>query len=109
MHCDAEALKVAQRLRRKVLRISGEDARPRLIQQDPSRAWIYMPEIVSQSHARHFGQRAGHLNSNRPSTNQRIGQLTLYLARISGRRGCDLLSSLKREQDLASDHVGIVE
>src|SRR5437016_9590910 len=37
---------------------------------NPSCSGIYMPKVMRQSHARHFGERAGHLDADRPGAHE---------------------------------------
>ena len=68
-----------------------------------------MAKIMRQSHARHFGQRARHFNSNCSCAHECKGQLAadLFGGRVFDRG--HFFGSFERTQYSAADEVGIIE
>src|SRR5215471_11600588 len=96
---------------RESLRIRWKHTRRRFIQDYPRTLCIDVMKVLSQSHVRHFCQRAGHLHSHRPRANEYECQQLLYLWRRSlGQPECgELLSLFKCQQYLCPDAVGVAQ
>src|SRR5579864_7631961 len=64
---------------------------------------------MRQSHARHFGESAGHLNPNGSRTHECKGQLVANFLRPGVFDRGHLFSSLERTQYFVTNDVGIIE
>src|SRR5438034_2522839 len=83
-----------------------------LFQKNPSCSGIYMPKVMCQSHARHFGERAGHLDAEVPaptSANVRRRRIS-SIGTSSSAWGVDATASARSNASrITSNHVGIIE
>jgi hypothetical protein len=72
-----------------------------------------MPKVMRQSHARHFGEGACHLDAHCPGAYEcKCQETTNFRSRkLFQRLGCrsNCFSPLEGKQDFASNHVGIIE
>ena len=83
--------------------IGGE---PRLIKKNPYRRRIYVPKVMRQSHARRFGECAGHFNPNCSRTHECEDQLAAnFLIPGLFDRG-HFFRALECTQYFAADDVG---
>ena len=68
-----------------------------------------MSKVMLQSHPRNFGERAGHLNSNRSGSNKCKGQLAANLLASCVFDGSHFFGPFERTQYFVSYDVRVVE